>query len=718
MEARVIELDKGFKGDQHARGPATQLSPFEVLGTTTGLVLLGITQPLFELLSRNGTFFVARNSPPLDIIVFALSVAFVLPAVLTAAVIAAGKVDRRLGKAAFVAIAGLLATLVVLRVIRLTVPALGGSVLLLLPAVVAGGSFAWSVNSSPTLRWILKLSPIVTMAVVVWFLAFSPLSQVVFVRDVAPAPAGSVERPADVVVLILDELPLATLLNRERQIDDNLFPSFARLAGSSTWYRNATTVSDNTVRAVPALLDGKYPVRGLLPTAAAHPRNVFTLLGSDYEVEAEELVTRMCPRRVCPPRVGSFRARIGSLFRDVSVITGHMLLPGDLSENLPPVNENWGDFAVADTPRQVAGLPETDSLLGAGDPRAEFRDFVARIRPLDEPAFYFKHVLLPHSPWRFLPGDHEYVSDAPVLGTVTVPGRVSRNWDDNPWLTAQGYQRHILQAMAVDELLGEFLDQLQATQMYEDSLVVVASDHGTSFLPGAPRRSTERRTIGEIAPVAMFIKEPGQTDGRVVDLPVQTIDILPTIASILDAQSIWDFDGVALNETSVGTNDRKLGLVGEKGTPYSDEGTELSSVVERKYEIFGGEPLDPYRLAPEGSESLIGRPAPENAPVARALGTVEDPDRYLDVDLDDGPLPALLRGRVESREPELGRPVVAVALNGSIAAVSEASEDSEGNLVFQVLLPPARFQDGRNVLELFLVEQRGRSELLLSLPQE
>lgn len=693
-------------------------SASEIFGTMVALVLLGIAQPIFDLLARNGTFFVARSSPAIDIVIFAFGITLLLPAVLTLATILAARLNAGLGRVFFFITTALLGTSVVLQVIRLAFPALGTSVLILLPAGALGAGIARLVSSSLSLRSLLRFSFVLGLAVVVWFLALSPLSQVVFVREIAAAPAGTIGRPADVVMLILDELPLATLLDKDRQIDAGLFPNFARLADSSTWYRNATTVSDNTVRAVPAILDGALPERDKLPTAGDHPHNVFTLLGADYEVEAEELVTRMCPTQICQPQVPSFGRRMRSLFGDIGLISAHMLLPKDLTRDLPPVDENWGDFAADDTASDVAGVPGARTLVGKGDPLTELGSFAGRIAPRDEPVFYFKHVLLPHAPWRYLPEGYGYPQDLPIPGTVPLQGSAGTRWDDNAWLAAQGYQRHILQTMAIDRVLGKLLDNLQSRGMYEDSLIVVLSDHGTSFQPGAPRRSTAPETVGELAPVPIFIKEPEQTSGRIVDVPVQTIDVLPTIAALLEATGVWDtFDGRALTEDAGGTVGRELGFGGDS-SPYSDDGIELAQVVERKYEIFGPGDLDPYRLAPPGTRSLIGREAPQNASPADARATIEGVEVYSDIDLSGPTLPALLRGQIEVEQ--LGRedPVVAIALNGTITAVTEIYETSEGDLLFQAMLPPQRFVDGDNLIELFLVEQVARRAVLLSLSQE
>ena len=57
------------------------------------------------------------------------------------------------------------------------------------------------------------------------------------------------------------------------------FPPFASLARDATWYRNATTVTDHTSRAVPAILSGERSDNDKLPVTSDYPDNLFTLLG-------------------------------------------------------------------------------------------------------------------------------------------------------------------------------------------------------------------------------------------------------------------------------------------------------------------------------------------------------------------------------------------------------------------------------------------------------
>jgi Sulfatase len=86
------------------------------------------------------------------------------------------------------------------------------------------------------------------------------------------------------------------------------------------------------------------------------------------------------------------------------------------------------------------------------------------IRPSSQPTFYFKHILLPHAPWRSC--------------RRVAPSRAGRRsaatpWNlqhFNRWLVNQSYQRHLLQVGFTDRLLGKVLDRLRASGLSERSL--------------------------------------------------------------------------------------------------------------------------------------------------------------------------------------------------------------------------------------------------------
>ena len=80
-------------------------------------------------------------------------------------------------------------------------------------------------------------------------------------------------------------------------------------------------------------------------------------------------------------------------------------------------------------------------------------------------------------------------------------------------------------------------------QLWDKALVVVTADHGVSFRGGDLRRRPTRTNLAELAFTPLFMKLPGEDQGRVVDTHVQTIDILPTMAAALGIKIPWKTDG-------------------------------------------------------------------------------------------------------------------------------------------------------------------------------
>jgi sulfatase-like protein len=305
-------------------------------------------------------------------------------------------------------------------------------------------------------------------------------------------------RRVPVVLVVFDELPVSSLMTRRGHIDRRLFPNFARLAEDSVWFRNASAVAVLTHTTIPALLTGRYQnLQG--PPPATYPRNLFTLIGRDYHLMAVPPDPRLCPPRRCSTR----------------------------EQRLPPAGSRFGDFG--------------GSLRGEN-----FRGFLRLLRPRERPALYYLHLVAPHTPWSFLPSGVRYQPDRRPAGELEVPGP-GRAWGPNPWLAAQAQQQHLLQTRLVDRLVGALVDRLRRESMYERSLLIVTVDHGMAFEAGLPKRDPRKPTVGEIAYVPLFVKRPFETEGRVSDRPVELVDIVPTIADILQLPRVWKrMDGISV----------------------------------------------------------------------------------------------------------------------------------------------------------------------------
>ena len=185
-----------------------------------------------------------------------------------------------------------------------------------------------------------------------------------------------------------------------------------------------------TTQAVPAILTGINPRHGQLPTLADHRENLFTLLGERFALHVTEQRTRLCPSRYCPrmaqraPLVERERA----LLSEVTVGYLYRTLPRAVVGDLAPTGEQWGNFRESSGKQQingrVLGFPNEDAWLrltiNAVSRVERARQFVSFVESVQDrpgkPQLYFDHVLLPHTPWRFLPSGHSYPNSDAVTG--------------------------------------------------------------------------------------------------------------------------------------------------------------------------------------------------------------------------------------------------------------------------------------------------------------
>ena len=619
-------------------------------------------QPLFDLLGRNAAFFVAHGSTALDVVVFALLVTLVPPAVILGVELVAGLADRRARAGVHLAAVASLTALFALQVVKRAAD--GPSIALLAAAAAVGVLAALAYRRFAPARTLLTVLAPAPLIFLLLFLFASPVAKITLPAE-AEAHAGTVRAGAPVVMIVFDEFPLLSLLNGEGEIDARRYPSFAALASDSTWFRRTLSVSGDTTKAVPALLTGKSPDPDRLPFFADHRQNLFTLLGGNYRLNVVEPITRLCPAELCPKEdQPGFVSRQRRLLSDVGVVYGHVLLPRDLSARLPSISSTWMDF-------------RDNALHDLKDRDEEFRAFVASIEPTSQRTLWFLHTLLPHHPWRYLPSGSEYAR------ATLIPGLIGDRWSSDAVLAAQAHQRHLLQVGFVDKLLGELLARLRATRLYERSLVVVTADHGVSFRPKGERRHLTDANVAEIGLVPLFVKAPRQSKGRVVDTVVRTTDVLPTIARILDIRVPWQVES-------------------EPAGSRMELESKLAAALGRQTALFGA---NLYRVGPR--LELVGR-AVADMPV------IDNPDLTSELfDQDSALSPAHVVGLLEGNGAQPGLDI-AVAVNGTIAATARTFSFL-GNVRFEALIPEAAFRREQNDVEVYvftaggdLLKARGR----------
>lgn len=104
-----------------------------------------------------------------------------------------------------------------------------------------------------------------------------------------------------------------------------------------------------------------------------------------------------------------------------------------------------------------------------------------------------------------------------------------------------------------DRQFGRLLEHLRSEGLYEDTLIVLAADHGESFADHS--WYLDRPIVGhnglvyeEVVRVPLLVKYPGNEHaGRTVDDLVQLIDVYPTITDVCGVETPAATQGVSLS---------------------------------------------------------------------------------------------------------------------------------------------------------------------------
>jgi hypothetical protein len=673
-----------------------------------------VAQPILDLTGRFPQFYLARRSPRVDLILLALGLAIVVPALVAFLVWVVGIAHKRLGTGLHVLVvsglAGLLAIQLLGRVSALR--SVAAPVFVIAAALLGTGTVLLYYRSRGA-RSFVRIAAVSVVLLPILFLFSSPTSRLVLRRSAAISGSKVIGNPAPVVLLVVDELPIASLMDERGGIDAQMFPGFAELAAGSTWFRNATAVHDFTEIAVPAILTGSYGDKHKLPITKDYPNNVFTLLGGAYHVRAFEAFTQLCPLSTCtasskPP--AAFLPRWRSMLSDLRIVYEHVIAPPSLEGDLPSIDQTWSDFGGgAGKPASAAGTANSKVTL-AEDPLGDFRRFTSSIERTTDPTFWFAHVELPHAPWRYLPSGQEYPQRSPI------PGRIGQVWGPDEWLIAQAYQRHLLQTAAVDRHVAELIDRLKENGIWDRALVVVTADHGVSFRSGSDLRVLANETVGEVAAVPMFVKLPGQQKPTVDDRPVQTFDVVPTIADVLDVEGMYPTNGVSMFSNAPARTQRVMRAMRGHQVAVSPDGKEKFAVVERKLDLFGrtGGLERLYAITPGAFRDLLAQSVSGVTAGTTGRAAIDSAGSYQRFDPSSDVIRTLMTGSL-SGVSEAPR-VLAIAVQGRVVAVTRTYVRS-GQVRFNAMLAPESFRRGANKVDVFLVEGGPGAHVLRLIPQ-
>ena len=390
----------------------------------------------------------------------------------------------------------------------------------------------------------------------------------------------------------------------------------------------------------------------------------------------------------------------------------------DWRDRLPVITQGWMNFVMdfQHSPVDVALTAwnrwAQDLLPNSSQtPLQRFVDFIETLQERERPTLYFLHALLPHSPYIWLPSGKQYGQQG------LLPGLAHTHWLDDELAIAQGYQRYLYQVELVDTLIGRLVSRLQAEGLYDRSLIVFTADHGVSFRPNQPNRLLTEENAPDILRVPLFIKTPYQRAGVTSDWNIETVDIVPTIADLLEVPLPWTVDGQSAFDSVRPKKEERIVFSGSTAAyhdryvfegafpPTQKRNDRLSlafGLEEGQADRLHDFPYYPDLVGQQVNSFLVT----EDSDVAILI---DRSDLFSQIDLSDDFVPAYVTGAIRLNEMKQLPPLIALALNGRIQSFTRPWDfPFQGRRgLWATLVDESAFRTGQNNVEAFVVSLDG-----------
>ena len=506
-----------------------------------------VAQSIYDQLGHQSGYLVDPRARPAAIAGVVVVLSLVLPGLIVGLESLAGWRSRRFRESLHLGVVQIFASLMGLQILR-RIEVFPGWVEVLL-GLGMGCGFAVCYARFANIRLLVTMALIGVLAFPGW-LAWELKGADSTIAHRAMRVEGA--DPAPVVFVVFDEFCGGALMTPNREIDASRFPHFAALRHEATWYRKAASVSPTTVRALPSILTGNLLTTQFASEASRLPQNLFSLLASagEYEIVAFEPISALAPSRSSDARVGfqSLLLDTRAMLNVLGLVYLYEITPDDFHHHLPVIPSVW--FGMHDSNRVVRSAKRGSFRYGWTDKRDEqVEHFLECIDQTPQSVLYFAHFLIPHAPWCYFPTGTRYAEDRDSQDRLCLEDSSLKMSDELGEI--QNQQRHLLQVMYVDQQLGRLVERLKEQGIWDRCLLIVTADHGVSFRPGQDRREYTGGNTEDILSIPLFIKLPQQTQGEISDLPVQSIDLLPTVMDVVGIQPVIPMMGRSVRDPQV-----------------------------------------------------------------------------------------------------------------------------------------------------------------------
>lgn len=147
--------------------------------------------------------------------------------------------------------------------------------------------------------------------------------------------------------------------------------------------------------------------------------------------------------------------------------------------------------------------------------------------------FLWLHYFDPHGPYEppmeFLPNTRpaERIGNSFGDHKTVRAGYFNTSLEERQWIKTL-YESEL---KYVDQNIGRFIEFLKKRKLYENSLIIITSDHGEEFWEHG-QVSHGHNLYDELIKIPLIVKMPAHSSKETVDAPVSTESIVPTVMDI------------------------------------------------------------------------------------------------------------------------------------------------------------------------------------------
>jgi len=345
-------------------------------------------------------------------------------------------------------------------------------------------------------------------------------------------------------------------------------PVMDELAKTSYVFDNMHAEADNTIQSTSAIATGMHYYGVVLPQygqmlaggnivgymARALDRlgweSVYFLYGPNLHLGRGKIFTFLSPYNDLPDRLG--QNVYGNWFHQYLLNISGRGYPISSGWILALYNDYFSKYSswfgrLVKISSETYSPPERVAGPGS-DKYAPTLDYLEN---KNKPAFLWMHQWAPHQP--YIRSGGPFLDD-PSITYEQILADGSFIWNGPPLDPQYEPAARKLRLMSeeyiagADAALGRFLDILKSEGLFDNSMLIISTDHGQAFEKGDMFHLTGVM-YEQTARIPLIIHMPGQTEGRRIKTLASHVDLMPTVLDTLgmpvpgwmEGESLWNY---------------------------------------------------------------------------------------------------------------------------------------------------------------------------------